>query len=144
MIDDVKENVLQNLEAAFCESVQDIDGQSWEDVVDASTSFLLRTVLAKTEKDKLRAPHTSFEEIKDIGKVEKHISQVLERVAKKDALLETHFGMEEEAKETISGEFIRFFRILCPVWYVCRGKCGGNFYALGQSNWTSKFKGFVG
>lgn len=108
---DVKCDVLKNLQDAFCPSVKDIEGQSWEDTMDASACFLLRTVLAKTEKDKLRAPHTSFEEIKDIGKVEKHITQVLERVAKKGALLETHFPAEEEAagvsEETTNGKYKR-------------------------------------
>lgn len=106
---DVKHDVLKNLRGAFCPSVKDIDGQSWEDTADASACFLLRTVLAKTEKDKLRAPHTSFEEIKDIGKVEKHITQVLERVAKQGDLLETHFPAEEEAtnvsKEIANSKF---------------------------------------
>lgn len=106
---DVKQEVLKNLESALCPFVKDTDGQNWEDVVDASACFLLRTVLARLEKDQLRAPHTSFEEIKDIGKVEKHITQVLERVAKKGALIESHFPVEEEAsiisKEIISGKF---------------------------------------
>lgn len=102
---DVKKPVLKNLEAAFCPSIKDLDGQSWEDTIDASACFLLRTVLAKTEKDKLRAPHTSFEEVKDIAKVEKHITQVLERVAKKDALLETHFPAEDEVVKEKDGRF---------------------------------------
>lgn len=57
--------------------------------------YLLRTTLAKSEKDKLRAPHTSFEEIKEVSKVEKHITQVLDRLQKSESLLETHF--QEEA-----------------------------------------------
>lgn len=96
--------MLKNLEAAFCPSIRDVDSQNWEDTIDASACFLLRTVLAKTEKDKLRAPHTSFEEIKEIGKVEKHVTQVLERVSKKGALLETHFPAEEEAAKEVTQE----------------------------------------
>lgn len=96
---DVNEELLKSLEAALCPLVRDVEGQSWEDTLDASTCFLLRTVLAKTEKDKLRAPHTSFEEIKDIAKVEKHLTLVLERVCKKGAPL------EEEAPNEIVGEY---------------------------------------
>lgn len=109
----VKQDVLKRLESAFCPSVKDIDGQSWEDIMDASACFLLRTILAKTEKDKLRAPHTSFEEIRDIGKVEKHITQVLERVSKKDVLVETHFSTEEDnanvVQETGDGKYYIVF-----------------------------------
>lgn len=50
--------------------------------MDASLCFLLRTVMAKTEKDRLRAPHTSFDEVKDLGKFEKHLTQVLDRLPK--------------------------------------------------------------
>lgn len=103
---DVKCEVLRSLEGAFCPVIRDLEGQSWEDTIDASACFLLRTILAKTEKDKLRAPHTSFEEIKDVGKVEKHVTQVLERVAKKGALLETDFPVEEEVVKEKSGILI--------------------------------------
>lgn len=54
--------------------------------MDASLCYLLRTTLAKSEKDKLRAPHSNFEEIKDISKLEKHFVQVLERISKKFAI----------------------------------------------------------
>lgn len=70
--------------------------------MDASLCFLLRTTLAKSEKDKLRAPHTSFEEIKEIAKVEKHLTAVLERISKPEKLLETHF--DETAEETDGSE----------------------------------------
>lgn len=119
LVMDVNCNVLKHLQGAFCPSVKDIEGQSWEDTMDASACFLLRTVLAKTEKDKLRAPHTSFEEIKDIGKVEKHITQVLERVTKKGTLLETHFPAEEEAtsvsEETTNGKFKQLITIAAVI-----------------------------
>lgn len=56
--------------------------QNWEDVFDGSLCYLLRTNLAKSAKDKLRAAQASFDEVKDISKLEKHLYQVLERVAK--------------------------------------------------------------
>lgn len=54
---------------------------------DGSLCYLLRTNLAKSAKDKLRATQTSFDEIKDISKLEKHLYQVLERVSKRGATL---------------------------------------------------------
>lgn len=50
--------------------------------------------MAKSEKDKLRAAHTSFDEIKDLSKIEKHFTLVLERIPK-GTLLETHFPIKE-------------------------------------------------
>lgn len=64
--------------------------------MDASLCYLLRTVMAKTEKDRLRAPHTSFDEVKDLSKFEKHLNQVLERLPKQNILKESDgiFGEE--------------------------------------------------
>ncbi|RZC35649.1 PTHB1 [Asbolus verrucosus] len=99
---DCNSNVAELIESTFNSFVYDLDGQNWEDVTDASLCYLLRTVLAKSEKDKLRAAHTSFDEVKDISKIEKHFTQVLERIPK-GALLETHFpldgGTHEETDE---------------------------------------------
>jgi hypothetical protein len=107
---DGNNNVAGLIESTFSPLVYDLDGQvplptseylvisqflqNWEDVVDASLCYLLRTILAKSEKDKLRAAHTSFDEVKDVSKLEKHFTQVLERVPK-GALLETHFPLDE-------------------------------------------------
>ncbi|KAJ3626277.1 hypothetical protein MTP99_016789 [Tenebrio molitor] len=95
---DGNNNVAGLIESTFSPLVYDLDGQNWEDVVDASLCYLLRTILAKSEKDKLRAAHTSFDEVKDVSKLEKHFTQVLERVPK-GALLETHFPLDEEKPE---------------------------------------------
>ncbi|XP_063927791.1 protein PTHB1 [Zophobas morio] len=95
---DCNNNVAGLIQSAFNPCVYDMDGQNWEDVHDASLCYLLRTVLAKSEKDKLRAAHTSFEEVKDITKIEKRLSQVLERIPK-GALLETHFPLDEDKQE---------------------------------------------
>ncbi|KAF2888410.1 hypothetical protein ILUMI_17763, partial [Ignelater luminosus] len=72
---------------------------NWEDTLDVSLCFLIRTILSKSEKDKIKAAHTSIEEITEISKVEKHINQVLERVIKIGPNLETHINGENEGKQ---------------------------------------------
>ncbi|XP_019878207.2 protein PTHB1 [Aethina tumida] len=84
---DIKKELKEQITSLFCENVMDIDSQNWEDVMDGALCYLLRTSLAKSEKDKLRAAHSSFEEVKDVSKVEKHLTQVLERIQKKGVLL---------------------------------------------------------
>ncbi|KAI4461025.1 parathyroid hormone-responsive b1 [Holotrichia oblita] len=73
---------MEMINATFLSQVCDYENQNWEDTVDAALCFLLRTILAKSEKDKLRAPHTNFEEVKEFSKLEKHFIQVLERISK--------------------------------------------------------------
>ncbi|KAL3267708.1 hypothetical protein HHI36_006839 [Cryptolaemus montrouzieri] len=80
---DLDNKLLPLIESTFQQFVYDVDGQNWEDVLDCNLQYLLRTTLAKSEKDKLRAECTNFEEVKDISKLEKHITQVLERTSKK-------------------------------------------------------------
>lgn len=66
--------------------------------MDASLCYLLRTVLSKSEKDQLRAAHTSFDEIKDVGKLLKHLVQVLERISKTGGDVQgepSHFPIDE-------------------------------------------------
>lgn len=67
--------------------------------MDGALCYLLRTSLAKSEKDKLRAAHSSFEEVKDVSKVEKHLTQVLERIQKKGALLKPDEDEQESNDE---------------------------------------------
>ncbi|XP_060529140.1 protein PTHB1 isoform X3 [Cylas formicarius] len=98
---DLDADLLGMINSTFCSEVYDIDTQAWEDVVDASLSYLLRTVLAKTEKDKLRAPHSSFEEVKDITKLQKHLAHVLERLPKQRATKRRDSLFEEEQSSTI-------------------------------------------
>lgn len=93
---DIDNELLSVINSAFCTMVYELDSQSWEDVTDASLCYLLRTSLAKTEKDKLRAPHTSFDEVEDLTKLEKHWSQVLERLPKQHKLKETSDLFDEE------------------------------------------------
>ncbi|XP_017775274.1 PREDICTED: protein PTHB1 [Nicrophorus vespilloides] len=91
------------LENALAPIVEDYEGQNWEDVLDASLNHLLRTTLAKSEKDQLRAKYTCYEEVKDLAKLEKHLMMVLERVCKKGTILEVTQDEEnvdhDEAKE---------------------------------------------
>ncbi|XP_066154098.1 protein PTHB1 [Euwallacea fornicatus] len=109
---DVDQEVVSLADSTFSSKVYDLDVQSWEDVMDASLCYLLRAVIPKTEKDRLRAPHTSFDEIRDLSKFEKHLSQVLERVPKhghlKDspevALVEKECDAIEEEASTSSIE----------------------------------------
>nr|XP_023015826.1 protein PTHB1 [Leptinotarsa decemlineata] len=79
---DVDRKLKESLESVFCPSVQDLESQNWEDVMDSSLCYLLRTSLAKSDKDTTRMAQTNFEEVKDISKLMKHINQVIERVTK--------------------------------------------------------------
>lgn len=66
--------------------------------MDASLCYLLRTLLVKTDKDRLRAPHTSFDEVKDLTKFEKHLGQVLERLPKQQALKEDEDAFDKDGE----------------------------------------------
>lgn len=66
--------------------------------MDTSLCYLLRTVLAKSEKDKLRTASSSFEEVKDITKLERHLIQVFERIPKKSRGPDQEFVTEDEGK----------------------------------------------
>lgn len=58
--------------------------KNWEDVMDSSFCYLLRNILAKSDKDRLRTAQTNFEEVKDISRFEKHFIQVIERINKNE------------------------------------------------------------
>lgn len=60
--------------------------------MDSSLCYLLRSVLAKSNKDKLRSEQTNFEEVKDISKLEKHIVQVIERINRNETLETEEIG----------------------------------------------------
>ncbi|ERL86761.1 hypothetical protein D910_04167 [Dendroctonus ponderosae] len=94
----VDKDLMSMISSLFCTNVKDLDIQAWEDVMDASFCYLLRTLLAKTEKDRLRAPHTSFDEVKDLAKFEKHLGQVLERLPKQHALKEDDDVFDKDGK----------------------------------------------
>ncbi|CAH1104899.1 unnamed protein product [Psylliodes chrysocephalus] len=94
-IDDKLKEILLSV---FCPSVEDLDSQNWEDVMDSTLCYLLRTYLAKSEKDKLRISQTNVEKVTDISKMEKHLVQVLERISKTEniSLEQIEDGIEEE------------------------------------------------
>ncbi|KAL1498065.1 hypothetical protein ABEB36_008922 [Hypothenemus hampei] len=99
------DDILNMIKSVYSTEIIDLDSQAWEDIMDVSLCFLLRTVMAKTEKDKLRAPHTCFEEIKDISKLEKHFLQVLERIPKQNFLkeMENQLDEDEPASDKLHG-----------------------------------------
>lgn len=66
--------------------------KSWEDVMDSSLCYLLRSILAKSNKDKLRTEPTGFEEVKDILKLGKHLVQVIERINKQEIIESEDIG----------------------------------------------------
>ncbi|XP_066261107.1 protein PTHB1 [Euwallacea similis] len=102
---DVDMEIFSLADSTFSSKVYDLDVQSWEDVMDASLCYLLRAVIPKTEKDRLRAPHTSFDEIKDLSKFEKHLLQVLERVPKHGHLKDSsEFALVEKESNIIEEE----------------------------------------
>lgn len=70
--------------------------QNWEDIIDAGLCYVLRTLLAKSDKDRLRAAHTSFDEVKDISKLEKHFTTVIERLVKKGPMMDININNEGE------------------------------------------------
>ncbi|XP_018324479.1 protein PTHB1 [Agrilus planipennis] len=96
---DISEDILQSIESVFEPHIYDIEGQSWEDTTDASLCYLLRTVLYKSEKDKLRTIHISFEEIKDFSKFEEHLTQVIERISSFANTSTTENKIEDEYEE---------------------------------------------
>ncbi|EFA12827.1 Protein PTHB1-like Protein [Tribolium castaneum] len=100
---DVNNKARQLIESAFNPVIYDLDGQSWEDITDASFSYLLRTVLAKSEKDKLRPAQTNFEEVKDVSKIEKHLTLILERIPK-GMLQESPSLLDEAEQENVDTE----------------------------------------
>ncbi|XP_050497856.1 protein PTHB1 isoform X2 [Diabrotica virgifera virgifera] len=73
--------------------------EDWEDVMDAALSYLLRTSLAKSEKDKLRISQSNVEKVTDISKMEKRLVQVLERISKIETPETVQVENENEEEE---------------------------------------------
>eukprot|EP00640_Fibrocapsa_japonica_P007118 CAMPEP_0113940832 /NCGR_PEP_ID=MMETSP1339-20121228/6885_1 /TAXON_ID=94617 /ORGANISM="Fibrocapsa japonica" /LENGTH=159 /DNA_ID=CAMNT_0000944793 /DNA_START=137 /DNA_END=616 /DNA_ORIENTATION=- /assembly_acc=CAM_ASM_000762 len=69
------------LEAHFCPQVNDCAEQGWEEIVDASMTYLLRTVLAKNVKE-TAVVQQSVSMPSDTTKMRKHISIVCDRLNK--------------------------------------------------------------
>ncbi|CAG9853875.1 unnamed protein product [Phyllotreta striolata] len=98
----IEDGLKNTLVSAFCATVEDLESQNWEDTMDAVLSHLLRTTLAKNEKDKLRISQTQIEKVTDISKMERHLVQVLERVMKIEntSTNRTEEGIAEVIQET--------------------------------------------
>ncbi|KAG5900310.1 hypothetical protein JTB14_026318 [Gonioctena quinquepunctata] len=102
---DLNMKLKETLESVFCPSVQDLESQNWENVLDSSLCYLLRTSLAKSEKDKMRMAQANFEEVTDTSKLMKHIVQVLERVSKLGSADKTEeIATEENTKDNMDAE----------------------------------------
>ncbi|CAM9770142.1 unnamed protein product, partial [Heterosigma akashiwo] len=77
-LDDTNFNILS---ANFCPEVVDNPEQGWEELVDAAMTYLLRTALAKTQKETaLLQPSVAMPA--DTAKLRKHISIVCDRLNK--------------------------------------------------------------
>ncbi|KAK5644334.1 hypothetical protein RI129_005634 [Pyrocoelia pectoralis] len=75
---DVNKNLMPILETAFCLCVYDIEAQNWEDVLETSVCYLLRTILSRTEGEKIKL--TTSVEVQNVEQLELHITQVLDRI----------------------------------------------------------------
>ncbi|XP_028132016.1 protein PTHB1 isoform X1 [Diabrotica virgifera virgifera] len=96
---DIDNKMKEEIVSIFCPSVDDIESQDWEDVMDAALSYLLRTSLAKSEKDKLRISQSNVEKVTDISKMEKRLVQVLERISKIETPETVQVENENEEEE---------------------------------------------
>lgn len=74
--------------------------QGWEDVIEACLNHLLRTILAKSDKDKLKGGPSTLDNITDLSRFKKHVSQVFDRLSKDSALLESQ-NSEEQGKYSV-------------------------------------------
>lgn len=71
----------QLLESYLCPDLSESTEQGWEEVVEASLTYLLKTALAKTAKDSALMTN-SLEIPENSDKLKKHIGMVLDRLAK--------------------------------------------------------------
>ncbi|KAF5296664.1 hypothetical protein FQR65_LT10204 [Abscondita terminalis] len=88
-IADVDKNIVPILQTAFCPFVYDSETQVWEDVMETCVCYLLYTIFSRSEGEKIKM--TTCEEIKDITKLELHVTQVLDRIRRPNAI-EEHLG----------------------------------------------------
>ena len=56
--------------------------QGWEEIVDAAVTHLLRTTLAKSQKDQQQTSFQSLELPADSHKLKKHIALLCDRITK--------------------------------------------------------------
>jgi len=83
------------LAAALSPVVQEGQEQGWEETTDAALTFLLRTSLAKAGKENQGATPLTLEPPRDTVRLKKHVSSVMDRVAKG--------GRVDDGRNAISG-----------------------------------------
>lgn len=74
------------LESYLCPELSEGVEQGWEEIVDASLTYLLRTSLAKNVKDSVLISH-QLEPLDDVEKLTKHIGMVFDRLGKGGKLM---------------------------------------------------------
>ena len=74
------------LESYLCPDLAEGVDQGWEEVVDASLTYLLRTSLAKNVKDSVLISH-QLEPLEDVERLTKHIGMVFDRLGKGGRLI---------------------------------------------------------
>lgn len=83
--------------------------------MDSSLCYLLRGVLAKSDKDRLRTTQCCIEEVKDVSRVEKHCIQVIERINKNETQeyeeIGTFYCNSISSKFSRTACFLSFFQI---------------------------------
>lgn len=70
------------LEAYLCPNLNDGLDQGWEETVEASMTYLLKTCLAKTIKENVSLNNTTIEIPNSIDRLLKHIGMVFDRLGK--------------------------------------------------------------
>ena len=87
---------LGKLRSALSPVLQAEQAQGWEETTDAALTFLLRTSLAKPGKENQGAtPITLEPPPKDVTRLKKHISSVLDRIAKGGRIQDNRNAMEQ-------------------------------------------------
>nr|CAH7753858.1 unnamed protein product [Callosobruchus chinensis] len=79
---DVDLKLKEMLLSLFNGSLEFLQHQIWEETADTVTSYLLKTVLSKSEKDYLKVSQASFQDLKDINALKRQFTQVFERLAR--------------------------------------------------------------
>lgn len=70
------------LESYFCPELQDGLTQGWEEIIEASTTYLLKTCLAKNVKESTALNNTVLEIPNNTDRLLKHIALVFDRISK--------------------------------------------------------------
>ena len=77
------------LESYFCPTLRDGQEQGWEETIEASTTFLLKTCLAKNVKESASLSNVVLEMPANTDRLLKHIAMVFDRIGKGARLVST-------------------------------------------------------